>query len=278
MSGTDWQISGEYMESCNCDYLCPCIYTNPQARGDVRPLHGGADLPHRQGAAWRHRSVGAVLRAGDPLRQDHGRRQLGVRRRGGRTRGHRAARGSVGHRQRRRRRTSRHDPQQPGERLPRRGVQADRIQDGGAEALGHRSPKSCRSRSRAWRRATAAASRSISTTRRIRPAGALPWRAPGSCMCTASGSISTWSARATTGISRHSPGRRRPRACAWRRRSLLRRERVVVSAGACRRDGDRLAVSVHRPPGHGHVDAGDGRTCPTWRCRSRHPGCSPCGG
>ena len=35
MSGTNWQISGEYMESCNCDYLCPCIYTNPQARGDV---------------------------------------------------------------------------------------------------------------------------------------------------------------------------------------------------------------------------------------------------
>jgi hypothetical protein len=26
----NWQISGEYMESCNCDYLCPCIYTNPQ--------------------------------------------------------------------------------------------------------------------------------------------------------------------------------------------------------------------------------------------------------
>jgi len=25
-----WKISGEYMESCNCDYLCPCIYTNPQ--------------------------------------------------------------------------------------------------------------------------------------------------------------------------------------------------------------------------------------------------------
>ena len=34
MAGSDWQISGEYMESCNCDYLCPCIYTNPQARGD----------------------------------------------------------------------------------------------------------------------------------------------------------------------------------------------------------------------------------------------------
>jgi hypothetical protein len=25
-----WNIRGEYMESCNCDYLCPCIYTNPQ--------------------------------------------------------------------------------------------------------------------------------------------------------------------------------------------------------------------------------------------------------
>jgi hypothetical protein len=26
----DWKINGEYMESCNCDYLCPCIYTNSQ--------------------------------------------------------------------------------------------------------------------------------------------------------------------------------------------------------------------------------------------------------
>lgn len=26
-----WELSGQYMESCNCDYLCPCIYTNPQA-------------------------------------------------------------------------------------------------------------------------------------------------------------------------------------------------------------------------------------------------------
>lgn len=30
MAERTWQISGEYMESCNCDYLCPCIYTNPQ--------------------------------------------------------------------------------------------------------------------------------------------------------------------------------------------------------------------------------------------------------
>jgi len=31
MANLDWAISGEYMESCNCDYLCPCINTNPQA-------------------------------------------------------------------------------------------------------------------------------------------------------------------------------------------------------------------------------------------------------
>jgi hypothetical protein len=30
MPEQDWSLRGEYMESCNCDYLCPCIYTNPQ--------------------------------------------------------------------------------------------------------------------------------------------------------------------------------------------------------------------------------------------------------
>lgn len=31
MAEKTWELSGQYMESCNCDYLCPCIYTNPQA-------------------------------------------------------------------------------------------------------------------------------------------------------------------------------------------------------------------------------------------------------
>lgn len=31
MAQKAWELSGEYMESCNCDYLCPCIFTNPQA-------------------------------------------------------------------------------------------------------------------------------------------------------------------------------------------------------------------------------------------------------
>ena len=30
MSDQNWEMSGDYIESCNCDYLCPCIYTNPQ--------------------------------------------------------------------------------------------------------------------------------------------------------------------------------------------------------------------------------------------------------
>src|SRR5271156_2626504 len=30
MSEPKWALRCEYMESCNCDYLCPCIYTNPQ--------------------------------------------------------------------------------------------------------------------------------------------------------------------------------------------------------------------------------------------------------
>lgn len=45
MSGSSWQLSGEYMESCNCDYLCPCIYTNPQ--GEVTHDHCTAALIFR---------------------------------------------------------------------------------------------------------------------------------------------------------------------------------------------------------------------------------------
>jgi hypothetical protein len=30
MAQQQWTMLGEYMESCNCDYLCPCVYTNPQ--------------------------------------------------------------------------------------------------------------------------------------------------------------------------------------------------------------------------------------------------------
>lgn len=28
MTNPNWQISGDYFETCNCDYLCPCITSN----------------------------------------------------------------------------------------------------------------------------------------------------------------------------------------------------------------------------------------------------------
>jgi hypothetical protein len=29
---SNWTIEGEYMETCNCEYLCPCIFTNMTAK------------------------------------------------------------------------------------------------------------------------------------------------------------------------------------------------------------------------------------------------------
>jgi hypothetical protein len=31
-ANTSWQISGQYFETCSCDFLCPCITTNLAAR------------------------------------------------------------------------------------------------------------------------------------------------------------------------------------------------------------------------------------------------------
>jgi len=45
MPEPNWSLRGEYMESCNCDYLCPCVYTNPQ--GPVTYDHCTAVLVFR---------------------------------------------------------------------------------------------------------------------------------------------------------------------------------------------------------------------------------------
>jgi hypothetical protein len=41
-----WTMRGEYMESCNCDYLCPCIYTSPQGPAThdhcIAVIHSGS--------------------------------------------------------------------------------------------------------------------------------------------------------------------------------------------------------------------------------------------
>jgi hypothetical protein len=56
----DWRIEGEYMETCNCDFICPCIGSNLAARpteGDCkaaiamridRGAMGGVDLAGRR--------------------------------------------------------------------------------------------------------------------------------------------------------------------------------------------------------------------------------------
>lgn len=40
MTAISWQVSGEYFEACNCDYLCPCIPSNLTAK----PTHGHCDV------------------------------------------------------------------------------------------------------------------------------------------------------------------------------------------------------------------------------------------
>lgn len=36
MADNNWRVTGDYYETCNCDYLCPCIYTDMAAE----PTHG----------------------------------------------------------------------------------------------------------------------------------------------------------------------------------------------------------------------------------------------
>ena len=45
MADKTWELSGQYMESCNCDYLCPCIFTNPQ--GEATHEHCYALMVYR---------------------------------------------------------------------------------------------------------------------------------------------------------------------------------------------------------------------------------------
>ncbi len=42
-----WQIRGEYLESCNCEVLCPCLLGPRTRRGgaQARPTEGSCDVP-----------------------------------------------------------------------------------------------------------------------------------------------------------------------------------------------------------------------------------------
>jgi hypothetical protein len=42
-----WRLTGEYLENCNCDVLCPCLLGPRNARGGAmaRPTRGVCDVP-----------------------------------------------------------------------------------------------------------------------------------------------------------------------------------------------------------------------------------------
>jgi hypothetical protein len=42
-----WRIAGEYLENCNCEFLCPCLLGPRNARGGpaARPTEGHCDVP-----------------------------------------------------------------------------------------------------------------------------------------------------------------------------------------------------------------------------------------
>ena len=40
MSTTSWQVKGDYFETCNCDFLCPCLSSNMMAE----PTKGHCDV------------------------------------------------------------------------------------------------------------------------------------------------------------------------------------------------------------------------------------------
>ena len=35
---TNWNADGTYFESCNCDVVCPCVFTSPPTEGDCKVL------------------------------------------------------------------------------------------------------------------------------------------------------------------------------------------------------------------------------------------------
>jgi hypothetical protein len=37
-AATAWQVSGGFIDACNCDVLCPCVFSNAPTRGDCASL------------------------------------------------------------------------------------------------------------------------------------------------------------------------------------------------------------------------------------------------
>jgi hypothetical protein len=69
MSG--WTIEGEYMETCNCEYLCPCIFSNMTAKpteGDCKvAIAMRIDKGQRDGVTLDGLSFIVVMQSSGPM-------------------------------------------------------------------------------------------------------------------------------------------------------------------------------------------------------------------
>ena len=129
MAEKTWELSGQYMESCNCDYLCPCIYTNPQAPATHEHCYAlmvyRIDRGHHGGVSLDGLKFALVIRSGRVMAD--GGWVFGVVVDEERERG--SAQGPGRDRERHGRRPAADDPRQPGEGFPRHRIQADRFHD-----------------------------------------------------------------------------------------------------------------------------------------------------
>jgi hypothetical protein len=68
---SNWTIEGEYMETCNCEYLCPCIFTNMTARpteGDCKvAIAMRIDKGHKDGVTLDGLSFIVVMQSSGPM-------------------------------------------------------------------------------------------------------------------------------------------------------------------------------------------------------------------
>ena len=74
-----WQIKGEYMETCNCTLLCPCIWSNLAAQPTEGDCKAAVTLRIDKGAKDGVTLAGICVLAPDQgLRIDSGTRHMGL--------------------------------------------------------------------------------------------------------------------------------------------------------------------------------------------------------
>ena len=218
---TQWRLTGDYFENCNCDVACPCLFSAGRAAdlaAEPGRLRCRARVPYRQRELRRRLARRAERRAGGACAGADGRGQLVGRRLYRRTRRRPADRGARRDLHRRRGRPD--GDLRAADRDASRGQEgADPLCDPGQEPLG-RNPRHHEHGGRAGcRRCIRAARCGPTRGTRPRPTGSR-WpraaRAAPSPITACAGTIP-----GATGITPRSAGRTRPCAATAARRGLL---------------------------------------------------------